>query len=132
MAKNRVQFQKGLSLHTFFDMYGTETQCAETLFKWRCPLGFVCPACGRAEGYSEVKTRGLLPAIPAGARRAGPAGAFGRGERRWTQGSLTDRRRCDDWLAVPLKKARRARSVTVGGYEVSCPSAICGGAMMER
>ena len=35
MAKNRVQFQKGLSLHTFFDMYGTETQCAETLFKWR-------------------------------------------------------------------------------------------------
>jgi hypothetical protein len=45
---------------------------------------------------------------------------------------LTDRRRCDDWLAFPLKKARRARSVTVGGYEVSCPSAICGGAMMER
>lgn len=60
MAKNRVQFQKGLSLPEFFSRYGTEAQCAETLFQWRWPQGFVCPECGHAEGYSEIKTRGLL------------------------------------------------------------------------
>ena len=60
MAKNQVQFQKGLSLPEFFAAYGSETQCAETLFKWRWPQGFVCPECGYAAGYSEVKTRGLL------------------------------------------------------------------------
>jgi hypothetical protein len=55
-----VQFQKGLSLHKLFRAYGTEAQCAAALFKWRWPLGFVCPECGHAEGYTEVKTRGLL------------------------------------------------------------------------
>lgn len=60
MPKNRVQFQKGLSLPEFFASYGTEAQCAETLFKWRWPQGFVCPQCGHAQGYGEVKTRGLL------------------------------------------------------------------------
>ena len=60
MAKNRVQFQKGLSLPAFFNAYGTEAQCAAALFNWRWPRGFVCPACGHAEGYSEVKTRRLL------------------------------------------------------------------------
>lgn len=60
MAKNHIQFQKGLSLPQFFDLYGTEAQCAETLFKWRWPQGFVCPECEHAAGYSEVKTRGLL------------------------------------------------------------------------
>lgn len=60
MPKNRVQFQKGLSLPEFFDAYGSEAQCAETLFAWRWPHGFVCPECGHADGYSEVKTRGLL------------------------------------------------------------------------
>jgi transposase-like protein len=60
MAKNQVQFQKGLSLPEFFAAYGTEAQCAETLFRWRWPQGFVCPECGHAEGYCDVKTRGLL------------------------------------------------------------------------
>lgn len=60
MAKNRVQFQKGLSLPAFHAAYGSEAQCAEQLFAWRWPRGFVCPACGHAEGYSAVKTRGLL------------------------------------------------------------------------
>jgi hypothetical protein len=61
MAKNRVQFQKGLSLPDFFAAYGSEAQCAETLFRWRWPLGFVCPECGRGEGYTTIQTRGLLP-----------------------------------------------------------------------
>jgi transposase-like protein len=60
MAKNHVQFQKGLSLPAFRASYGSEAPCAEALFAWRWPKGFVCPACGHAEGYSEVRTRGLL------------------------------------------------------------------------
>jgi len=60
MPKNQVQFQKGLSLPEFFAAYGTEAQCAETLFRWRWPQGFVCPECGHAEGYCDVKTRRLL------------------------------------------------------------------------
>jgi len=60
MAKNPVQFQKGLSLPQFLNAYGSETQCAEALLRWRWPRGFVCPECGHADGYSEVKTRGLM------------------------------------------------------------------------
>ena len=60
MPKNRVQFQKGLSLPDFFAAYGSEAQCAETLFRWRWPHGFVCPECGHAAGYTTIQTRGLL------------------------------------------------------------------------
>jgi transposase-like protein len=60
MAKNRVQFQKGLSLTEFLGKYGSEAQCAAALFDWRWPRGFVCPECGHADGYVKVQTRGLL------------------------------------------------------------------------
>lgn len=60
MAKNRVQFQKGLSLFAFQETYGTSAQCVAALFAWRWPAGFVCPACGQSAGYVEVRTRGLL------------------------------------------------------------------------
>ncbi|WP_295455800.1 IS1595 family transposase [uncultured Thiodictyon sp.] len=60
MAKNRVQFQKGLSLFAFQEEYGTTTQCVAALFAWRWPAGFVCPACAQSTGYVEVRTRGLL------------------------------------------------------------------------
>jgi hypothetical protein len=62
MAKNRMQFQKGLSLLDFFAAYGREAQCAETLFTWRWPLGFVCPQSqyGHTEGYTTIQTRSLL------------------------------------------------------------------------
>lgn len=46
MAKNKVQFQKGLSLGAFLSMYGTETQCYEALFRIRWPKGYTCPECG--------------------------------------------------------------------------------------
>ncbi|MGD8309513.1 MAG: IS1595 family transposase [Chromatiales bacterium] len=49
MRQNTIQFQKGLSLTDFLRQYGTEEQCAEALFGWRWPHGFVCPHCGRAE-----------------------------------------------------------------------------------
>ena len=45
MAKNRIQFQKGLSLAEFQHQYGTEERCRKALFQWRWPKGFRCPAC---------------------------------------------------------------------------------------
>ena len=58
MAKNQVQFQKGLSLSDFLRQYGSEEQCREALFRWRWPEGFRCPVCGH-DGYCEITTRQL-------------------------------------------------------------------------
>lgn len=45
MPRNKVQFQKGMSLSDFLIRYGTEIQCEQALFTWRWPRGFVCPEC---------------------------------------------------------------------------------------
>jgi hypothetical protein len=45
MARNKVQFQKGMSLNTFLQYYGTEDQCFEALYKWCWQKGFRCPNC---------------------------------------------------------------------------------------
>ncbi|MDB4222349.1 IS1595 family transposase [Granulosicoccus sp.] len=45
MARNKVQFQKGVSLTEFLSQYGTEEQCFNALYTWRWPEGFVCPNC---------------------------------------------------------------------------------------
>ncbi len=50
MAKNPVQFQKGLSLHKFLEDYGSEEQCQNALYQLRWPQGFVCPECGNPTG----------------------------------------------------------------------------------
>jgi len=60
MAKNPIQFQKGLSLPEFVARYSSEEHCAAVLLAWRCPHGLVCPECGHTEGYSTIATRGLL------------------------------------------------------------------------
>lgn len=60
MKRNPVQFQKGLSLATFLRQYGTEAQCTEAFFRWRWPSGFVCPECGHAPRYCEIRTRMLF------------------------------------------------------------------------
>jgi len=46
VARNPVQFQKGLSLGAFLAAYGTEEQCHAALVALRWPDGFVCPRCG--------------------------------------------------------------------------------------
>jgi transposase-like protein len=56
MAKNKIQFQKGLSLTQFLSQYGTDEQCRSVLFKMRWPQGFVCPLCGHKR-YCEIKQR---------------------------------------------------------------------------
>ena len=45
MARNKVQFQKGVSLNEFLSQYGTEEQCFNALYAWRWTEGFVCPNC---------------------------------------------------------------------------------------
>ena len=46
MCKNKVQFQKGLSLSEFMDKFGTEAQCEAALEAAKWPDGFLCANCG--------------------------------------------------------------------------------------
>ena len=46
MARNVVQFQKGLSEPAFEQRYGSEEQCRAIVIASRWPRGFECPACG--------------------------------------------------------------------------------------
>ncbi len=46
MARNQVQFQKGMSEAQFDEMYGSEALCHAALVQWRWPDGFECPCCG--------------------------------------------------------------------------------------
>ena len=56
MARNPVQFQKGLSLIEFNRRYGTDEQCHAALIAMRWPDGFVCPHCkGRKHSYSPAR-----------------------------------------------------------------------------
>ena len=59
MSKNRVQFQRSISLLDFMARYGSEAQCEQALFAWRWPNGFVCPRCGHS-AYWALGTRRLL------------------------------------------------------------------------
>ena len=58
MARNKVQFQRGLSDVEFDRLYGTEEKCRDALFSWRWPEGFECPACG-GFAYCELERRAL-------------------------------------------------------------------------
>jgi ribosomal protein L37AE/L43A len=56
MARNRVQFQKGLSMADFMKRYGTEAQCHSALVRMRWPDGFACPDCGgTVHSYSRER-----------------------------------------------------------------------------
>ena len=54
MARNKVQFQKGLSEAEFDELYGTEEGCHAELARLRWPDGFECPDCG-GQGHCMVK-----------------------------------------------------------------------------
>jgi transposase-like protein len=60
MAMNRVQFQPGLSMHQFMDLYGTPEKCEAAVIGWRWPKGYVCPACGQADASFSSFRRGRL------------------------------------------------------------------------
>jgi ribosomal protein L37AE/L43A len=56
MARNPVQFQKGLSLMEFNRRYGTDDQCHAALVAMRWPGGFECPYCkGHKHSYSAAR-----------------------------------------------------------------------------
>lgn len=50
-AMNLVQFQAGMSVTQFMELYGTQAQCEAALEKIRWRDGFVCPMCARNEHY---------------------------------------------------------------------------------
>jgi ribosomal protein L37AE/L43A len=54
MARNMVQFQKGLSDVGFDEMYGSEDRWHGALVELRWPDGFECPECG-GRGHCIVK-----------------------------------------------------------------------------
>ena len=56
MARNKVQFQKSMSIHTFIQRYGDEAQCQQRLFDIRWPQGFQCPNCGHTHAC-KLKSR---------------------------------------------------------------------------
>jgi len=56
MAMSRIQFQAGMSLSQFLELYGTEEQCHAALEVARWPDGFRCPRCG-AEDHGHVNGR---------------------------------------------------------------------------
>ena len=65
MARNKIQFQKGLSERQFRASYGTEEQCRAALAAWRWPQGFRLPALRRPamlrdQGAQALPVR-LLP-----------------------------------------------------------------------
>ena len=56
VARNEVQFQKGLSMAEFNRRYCTDEQCHAALVAMRWPDGFVCPHCqSRKHSYSPVR-----------------------------------------------------------------------------
>ena len=59
MARNSVQFQKGLSEAEFEERYGTEEKCRAVVMASRWPKGFECPVCG-GQAHSEIRSRGLF------------------------------------------------------------------------
>ena len=64
MAKNKVQFQRGLSLTQFLSQYGTEEQCRSVLFRMRWPRGFRQNALCRSSVNYPPRTSPILEIEP--------------------------------------------------------------------
>jgi transposase-like protein len=59
MAMNKVQYQRGLSMLEFFDLYGSQEQCEEFVRGHRWPQGFICPRC-QGKSHCEFRRQGRL------------------------------------------------------------------------
>ena len=64
MARNAVQFQKGLSMAEFLRLYGTEDRCHAAVVAMRWPGGFVCPRCAGSKHFTSG-VRDLWKMVPA-------------------------------------------------------------------
>lgn len=58
MAMNRIQFQKGLSMHEFMLRYGSEEQCESALVAARWPHGWSCAHCGCTRSFPTRNKQG--------------------------------------------------------------------------
>ena len=58
MNRNKVQFQKGISLSEFLKDSGTEEQCFHALVRWPWPDRFRCALCHH-DKYGQLKNRNL-------------------------------------------------------------------------
>ena len=54
MAQNKVQYQRGLPMLEFIDLYGSQERCEEAVRGWRRAQGFVCPRC-QSTWHSEFR-----------------------------------------------------------------------------
>lgn len=75
MARNKVQFQKGLSEAEFDRLYGTEEACRAIVYSWRWAKGFVCPVCGDTR-HCVVKPRQLFQCTGCGRQTSLTAGTI--------------------------------------------------------
>lgn len=75
MARNPVQFQRGMSLATFLQRFGSDEQCHDALIGMRWPGGFVCPACG-GRSHSYCKPRRLFQCSACGHQASVKAGTI--------------------------------------------------------
>jgi len=73
MARNKVQFQRGLSMADFQRGYGTEEQCHAALVAMRWPDGFVCPRCAQTK-YSFCRPKQLFQCSNCGLQTSVRAG----------------------------------------------------------
>ncbi len=55
MARNKVQFQKGMSEAHFDGLYGTEALCHDALVRWRCSLDTRNPRASAVKTGSGAK-----------------------------------------------------------------------------
>jgi ribosomal protein L37AE/L43A len=49
MPQNQIQFQKGMSLSSFIEQYGTEEKCNQAFENARWGRSYTCPKCGAEE-----------------------------------------------------------------------------------
>lgn len=54
MGQNKVQYQRGLGMLDFVDLYGSPERCESAVRAWRWPEGFVCPRC-QGTWHSEFR-----------------------------------------------------------------------------